>query len=631
MTQHAWAIVAGAVLLLVTSAPARYATAGADDKGADEAGAFDGEWRTSIGPVKLKQTGSEVTGTYGNAGQFTLKGTVEGKKLTFEYQEGQAKGDAHWTLDEAGHSFRGGFQVRGGQAGNWQGWRPDPEAPKGKTASLGGLWLTDLGLMELEQAGDKVTGRYALGGVSEIEGTVTGRNFNFTYKAFRAGQGWFDIPADGATFAGAAGTNGFPGWYGWKGRRAPEFARHVKLVPGKIVDGSTKGLLTYSVRAPEDYREGDGKKRPAVVILHGSNMNAKAYVSTIAATWPDIAKDYLLIGINGEKPSSTGDEPQFNYTYINFVGRSTYKGFPGTDRESPALVAEALDDLREAYRVARYFVGGHSQGGFLTYSLLMNYPEKIAGAFPISAGVIFQCEPTAYADEMLRAAQRSVPLAIIHGKNDPAVAFSMGEYAAVIFGEGGWPAFRFFADASGAGHRFGLLPVGEAIRWLEAQTAIDQARLVGFAEQRMKVKGGNRDAVAALNRARALFPVDGGAAAQARLDELCRAVDDKAAAGAKQFLPKIRDGQPEGKTWIDDFLAYRDDFEFAPGAREVMQAFDALRAEHNGPAQKALNEANAAFQQGKRDEGYAKYQEIVDQHYAAASYRNVKRWLAERK
>ena len=26
------------------------------------------------------------------------------------------------------------------------------------------------------------------------------------------------------------------------------------------------------------------------------------------------------------------------------MGRSTYKGFPGTDRESPALVAEALAD-----------------------------------------------------------------------------------------------------------------------------------------------------------------------------------------------------------------------------------------------------------------------------------------------
>ena len=61
-----------------------------------------------------------------------------------------------------------------------------------------------------------------------------------------------------------------------------------------------------------------------------------------------------------------------------------------------------------------------------------------------------------------------------------------------------------------------------------------------------------------------------------------------------------------------------------------MQAFDALRAKHNGPAIKAIGDARAAFQQGRREDGYARYQEIVDRYYAASSYRNVKRWLAER-
>src|SRR5579863_3955609 len=514
MTRNSWKIAGWGCLVLVIVAPAYSAgkdSAGEVNRAANEA-AFDGEWRTSFGTVKLKQTGTSVAGTYGNAGEFTLTGTVEGRKLTFEYKEGQATGDAHWTLDESGNAFRGGFKIRNGQAGNWEGWRPDPEAANGKPADLGGLWLTDLGLMELEQAGDKVQGRFALGGVSEIEGTVTGRNFKFKYKAFRPGQGWFDLTPAGAAFAGAAVTDGFPGWYGWRGRQAPEFTRHAKLEAGKIVDGSTRGLMTYSVRAPEGYRE-DGKKWPAIVILHGSNMNGKAYVSTIAAAWPDVAKDYLLIGINGERPSVTGDDPRFNYTYVSYVGRSTFQGFPGTDRESPALVAEALNDLREAYPVARYFVGGHSQGGFLTYSLLMNFPELIAGAFPISAGVIFQCEPGAYVDEKLRAAQRSVPLAIIHGKQDGAVAFSMGEYAAVLFGEAGWPAFRFFADDSGAGHRFGLLPVGQAIRWLEAQASDDPTRLLDFAEERIKSKG-YRDAVAALNRIAALKLDVAGAAAE---------------------------------------------------------------------------------------------------------------------
>jgi predicted esterase len=460
-----------------------------------------------------------------------------------------------------------------------------------------------------------------------LEGIASGRQLKFRRHGVRPGEGWFDLAADGQTLAGAAGTDGFAAWFGWRGRRAPEYSRHAKLVAGTIVDGSTRGLLTYSVRAPDDYQEGDGKPWPAIVILHGSNMNGKAYVNTIAASWPDVAKRNVVIGLNGELPSSTGDDPRFNYTYVNFVGRSTFRGFPGTDRESPALVAEALDEFREVYPVSRFFVGGHSQGGFLSYSLLMNYPEKIAGAFPISAGVIFQCEPSAYDDDALRAAQRAVPLAIVHGRTDPAVPFSSGEYAAALFAEAGWPALRFIDDDSGAGHMFARLPVAEAIGWLEAHAENDVAKLVDFAAQRMKAPGGLRDAVAALNRARPLSATEDDAL-KLRVEQLARQIDAQAQAGAQEFLPKIAGN--DGPAWIDEFLAFRDDFEFAPGANEVMQAFASLRAQHEAPARQALADARKAFQQGNRDEGYAKYQEIADRFYAASSYRNVKRWLAER-
>ncbi len=47
--------------------------------------------------------------------------------------------------------------------------------------------------------------------------------------------------------------------------------------------------------------------------------------------------------------------------------------------------------------------------------------------------MIFQCEPDVYTDEALRKAQRKVPLAIIHGKNDPVMGFGMGQYAADAF------------------------------------------------------------------------------------------------------------------------------------------------------------------------------------------------------
>ncbi len=256
--------------------------------------------------------------------------------------------------------------------------------------------------MELTQDDAKVKGRYAARGNSTIEGKATGRRLDFRFHSFRDGQGWLDISSDGKSVSGAGNVDGFPGWFGWHGQANASFTRHTPLAPAKIVDGSTQSLLTYSIRAPEAFQAESSRKWPAVLILHGSNMNSRSYVNTIASVWPDIARDFILLGINGETPSSVDDEPRFNYSYVNYVGRSTFGGFPGTDRESPALVSEAMKELKEVYPISHYLVGGHSQGGFLTYSLLMNFPESMAGAFPISCGVIFQCEPEAYNDGSLR-------------------------------------------------------------------------------------------------------------------------------------------------------------------------------------------------------------------------------------
>ena len=590
----------------------------------DPAGPFQGEWRTTIGLVTLTQRGDQVKGTYGHAGQFSIKGSVRGKVLTFEYQEGAILGDGVFTLSDPGHAFTGTFQIRGGRKGDWNGWRPDPDAPRGEMARFEGPWLTEAGLMELTQTDAKVSGRYASRGTSSLTGNVTGRRLEFQFESFRKGSGWFDQAADGHSIAGAAHADGFPGWFGWHGRPAPEFVRHVRPVAGQVVDGSTRDLLTYALRAPESYREGSDRKWPTVLILHGSSMNGRNYVSTLAAVWPDIARDFILLGINGEFVSDTGKEPRFNYTYVNFTGRSTYKGFPGTDRESPALVSAAMAELKAVYPIDHYLVGGHSQGGFLAYSLLMNDPASLAGAFSASAGVIFQCEPDAYDDEALRRAQRAVPLAVIHGRNDPLVKFASGESAATLFGEAGWPALRFFTDDT-AGHMFARLPIRPAIRWLETLASNDPATLLDFAEIREK-EGAHRDVLAALRRARAHELTS---EQKAHADALSRAVEAKAAAGAKELLPRIKENQ-DG-SWIDAFLAYRDDFEFADAAHDLLAAFEALRAKHTGPAKQTFAEARKAFQQGKKDEGAARYREIVEKYYASPLYRNVKRWLTEKR
>src|SRR4051794_16794066 len=198
------------------------------------------------------------------------------------------------------------------------------------------------------------------------------------------------------------------------------------LKRGKVVDAATANGMTYHVRVPERYDPKAGG--PAVVLFHGSNAYSADYLVGITQRWPKLAADYVLIGIDGEWPVAQKDPdapPAYNYTYVNFVGKSKFKGFPGSDRESPALVAEAVAEIREQIKLTKVFITGHSQGGFLAYSCLMNYPDLFDGAMPIAGGLIVQCEPTAYDDPKVREQQRKRPLAILHGGKDPLVSPSM--------------------------------------------------------------------------------------------------------------------------------------------------------------------------------------------------------------
>ena len=69
-----------------------------------------------------------------------------------------------------------------------------------KLGAFSGLWLTDLGLMELDQTGNEVDGQFALRGVSTIEGTVYSATITDTVRwtlntaALKAEMGlpWYD-------------------------------------------------------------------------------------------------------------------------------------------------------------------------------------------------------------------------------------------------------------------------------------------------------------------------------------------------------------------------------------------------------------------------------------------------------
>ena len=396
------------------------------------------------------------------------------------------------------------------------------------------------------------------------------------------------------------------------------------LTPGEITNGVSANEMSYHLRVPEDFAS--DKTYNAILILHGSNMNSKSYVNTIASAWPDIAKRYILIGINGENKSRNfnPDKPAYNYSYVNFVGKSTYKGYPGTDRESPALVSEVLAELKEYVPFKKLFVGGHSQGGFLTYSVMMNYPDQVDGAFPIAGGMIFQVDPTAYAKEDLRKQQREIPLAIVHASNDRVVNFGLSEAAHRAFLGDQFPMLRLVTNDT-SGHSFAALPVNEAIQWLESMTTDDADQVVSCARELIG-EGKFRDVAGLL--ARENLPKLGADQQQA-LSDLRTKLETRASESCEGLLEVIEAN--ENGDWVADFYDFRNEFEFTETAKPIVAAYEKIKEQHEEPAKKLYGEARKLFQQQKRSEAYEKCTEIVDNYYASTKFMTVKGWLDNRK
>lgn len=576
---------------------------------------WPGKWFTTRGVLTIDADGRALSGRYGDGHELT--GKADGAKLAFDASEGNAKLSGALALDASGHRFTGTWRGPNGD-GEWRGWREDPAAKKGRAAKLDGAWRTSWGLLEIEAKAKSLRGGFGAQGWSTFEGELEGRHAKLQYESpFGTGTIAFDVDADGKAAFGSV--RNARGEWAWQAQRLDGYAASPQPKPGAIVAGLADNRLTYYLRAPKGWKKSD--RAPLLVILHGSNMGAKPYVESAAAS--PIADRFMIVGIDGEQWQdwSKPDDPRHNYTYVNWMGRSTYEGYPNTHRESPALVAELLTALRKQLQPRKVFVGGHSQGGFLSWFFAMHTPELVDGIFPISCGLVIQCEPDVFDDSKLREAQRRVAIAVVHGERDPVVAFSAGESAYRSFCEQRFPWLRLFKNA--AGHGFSALPWVAAVEWLEAATGDDPAALASWAQARIDAEA-YRDASAAVLRLRELK----GAPA-ATVKELAAKIDAYAEPGVTRFTPLIAEG--EGGAWVDEFLDWRDQFELADCAREVIAAWDARRAEHLGPARQLYGEARKLFQQGQRDAGWKKYEELVAKYWASPLYRRVKGWLADRR
>jgi predicted esterase len=485
------------------------------------------------------------------------------------------------------------------------------------TRGFAGVCMTSFGPLRLAVAGKRVSGTCGWSDEARLTGELA-KNKRLEYEWTGPGgarRGRIELWTDGATFTGEHAVDG-EAPESWGGYRRE--ARAAVPRRGKVTSGQSASGLNYHLRVPRDFDpERPAERYTAVALFHGSNSTALDYVEGFPGNWPELAERYIVVGFDGERLSGASRDGarRFNATYVEFSGHGV--GEPWRANQTPWLVAQALDELAEELPIERWFVGGHSQGGFLTLAVAMFYPQRVAGAFEVAGNLLVQCEPERFTDAAVRAAQRRIPIAIVHGRADTVVEFSAATYTHEALQDGGFPLLRLF-DPPRAGHPWAFLPVDEALVWLEALASDDPAALVAFARAALAEERW-RDATGALGRAETLVGDDVELRAEiaAHVAEVAAA----AAPGAARLAADI--AADSGAGWVDAFWDFRARFAFAPAARDVLAAYERLRDAHEAPAAERFWRARGLPDGAEKK---ALYREIVADYYASSFYRLVKPW-----
>ncbi|MHC4598370.1 MAG: hypothetical protein ACYS47_05140 [Planctomycetota bacterium] len=386
-----------------------------------------------------------------------------------------------------------------------------------------------------------------------------------------------------------------PGFVALAGEsKVPEAESPKHVAPGATARLKTEMDSVYFLRVPKNYDPEKGAR--LIVFLHGSNMNGLQYLRTFEAKgW---CRNDLLTCPNGEKGSDPFGANNFTFASAKYV-------------------AAVVRELVAAFKVHRTYLGGHSQGGYVTYSVIMHYPDLFQGAFPMAGGCWSQNEPNLWEGKPETVAkQKKIAIAVIHGRKDPVVGFSLGEYTHGIFDAMAYPMLKLFAPEN-LGHQFALSPVDEALAWLDAMKGDAPKHALKWAEK-WTSKGAWGDAVPA---ARNVLSTKGATSAEkSRARNVIKKAERSAKAMAKK-MAKAMEKTP-ALSWLPKWFIFRRWFGLTKAAAPLIHHYDQQREGQRRLSERLFKEAYG-LRRSNKDEAYKRYEELLEKapctyyaHYA---------------
>ncbi len=176
--------------------------------------------------------------------------------------------------------------------------------------------------------------------------------------------------------------------------------------------GSDGETLCYGSYEPED----DGELHPLVIWLHGAGEGGTDPSINNLGNKVTALYDEAFQSAMGGAYVLTPQTPTFWLTYDE---EGNWADNPGTDSIYLATLMELIEDYvanHEGIDANRIYVGGCSNGGYMTMDLILNYPDYFAAAFPICEAYL----DSGITDEQLEGI-KDLPVWFVYAANDTTV------------------------------------------------------------------------------------------------------------------------------------------------------------------------------------------------------------------
>ena len=163
-------------------------------------------------------------------------------------------------------------------------------------------------------------------------------------------------------------------------------------------------FLSYEIQLSDNNSE----DTPLIILMHGYGGNAKSY-SQKGNFNSDINVVYL------DAPYSMDPLSGRNKWYDFKIENGDTTSDQTQIKESVQLILKTLNKIikEKQIRSKHVFIGGHSQGGIISYKIALDHPEFFKG-FIISSGRL----PVEYEVKNNFSNYQNKKVLIIHGKND---------------------------------------------------------------------------------------------------------------------------------------------------------------------------------------------------------------------